>query len=145
MLPFRVRVDLGMMAMKGYSVLSKASALLERHHQIILCHIRTFVVGGILPLSREAVGVFYCPSRLGKEHEGDGDTNCNWSVGNGYQKLGKRPWGIGNQMKNQNYQDHSILKIGYVQPMYSTAYYWKDKSIHTFAKIISLKVNLIAR
>ena len=57
--------------MKGCPAFPKAPALLEPHHQIVLCHIfRTFVgvcvcVGG-LPLFRVAVGVFYSPKRLGK-------------------------------------------------------------------------------
>ena len=39
-LPLRARVDLGAMAMKGYSKFPKAPALLEPHHQIVLCHIQ---------------------------------------------------------------------------------------------------------
>ena len=39
-LPFRARVDLGAMAMKGYSAFPKAPASLELHHQIIYCHIQ---------------------------------------------------------------------------------------------------------
>ena len=38
---------------KGYSAFPKASALLEPHYQIAKCHI----VGGVLPLRRDAVGV----------------------------------------------------------------------------------------
>ena len=34
-LPLRARVDLGTMAMKGYSAFSKVPALLEAHHQIV--------------------------------------------------------------------------------------------------------------
>ena len=34
MLLFRSRVDLGAMAIKGYSAFPKAPALLEPHHQI---------------------------------------------------------------------------------------------------------------
>ena len=34
-LPFPVRVDLGVMAIKGYSAFPKAPALLEPHHQIV--------------------------------------------------------------------------------------------------------------
>ena len=40
MLPLRARVDLGTMAMKGYSAFPKAPALLEPHHQIVECHIQ---------------------------------------------------------------------------------------------------------
>ena len=54
--------DLGAIAMKGYSAFPKTAVLLDPHHQIVLCHIRTLVGGGgFLPLSREAVGVFYRP------------------------------------------------------------------------------------
>ena len=35
LLPLRARVDLGAMAIKGYSALPKAPALLEPHHQIV--------------------------------------------------------------------------------------------------------------
>ena len=35
MLPLQARVDLGAMAMKGYSAFPKALALLEPHHQIV--------------------------------------------------------------------------------------------------------------
>ncbi len=37
-LPPRARMDHGAMAMKGYTVFPKALALLEPHHQIVLCH-----------------------------------------------------------------------------------------------------------
>ena len=57
MLPFRARADLGAMAMKGYSTFSKAPALQEPHRQT---H-----VGEVLLFYRDAVGVFYSPSRLG--------------------------------------------------------------------------------
>ena len=40
MLPFRARVDLGAMSMKGYSAFPKAPALLEPHNQIVWCHIQ---------------------------------------------------------------------------------------------------------
>ena len=52
--------------MKGYSAFSKAPALLEPHHQIVQCHIQDTHQGGVLPLRRKAVSVFYSPSRLGK-------------------------------------------------------------------------------
>ena len=35
LLPLRARVDLGAMAMKGYSAFFKAPALLEPYHQIV--------------------------------------------------------------------------------------------------------------
>ncbi len=44
-LPLRTRVDLGAMAIKGYSAFSKAPALLKPRHQIVQCHIRTLVRG----------------------------------------------------------------------------------------------------
>ena len=56
MLSYRARVDLEAMAMKGYLALPKATALLEPHHQIVLCHIKDTHCG---------VRVFYSPSRLG--------------------------------------------------------------------------------
>ena len=40
MLPLRARVDLGAMAMKGYSAFPKVPALLEPHQQIVYCHIQ---------------------------------------------------------------------------------------------------------
>ena len=54
----------GSMAMKEYSALPKAQLLLKPHHQIVDCH-RT-LVGGVLPLCRDAVGVFCSLSRLGQ-------------------------------------------------------------------------------
>ena len=51
--------------MGGYLALSKTLALLEPHHQIFECYIRAVIRGGrVLPLRRDAVGVFYNPSRL---------------------------------------------------------------------------------
>ena len=38
--PLRARVDLGAIAIKGYSVFLKAPALTEPHHQIAKCHIQ---------------------------------------------------------------------------------------------------------
>ena len=60
-LPRRNRVDLGAMTIKGYSAFPKTPALLEPHHQIAYCHT---LFGGVLPLCRGAVCVFYSPSRL---------------------------------------------------------------------------------
>ena len=64
-LPLRARVDQGVMAMKGYFTFPKAPALLEPHHQIVQCHIQDTRWGGVFPLCKEAVSVFYSPSRLG--------------------------------------------------------------------------------
>ena len=62
----RARVDLGAMAIKGDSAFPKAPALLEPHHQIDSCY-KQYVYGGVLPLCRNAVVVFYSPSRLGSD------------------------------------------------------------------------------
>ena len=67
MLPLRARVDLGAMTMKGYSTFPKTPALLEPYNQIVFRHNRTLIGESILPLLREAVGVFYSPSRLGHQ------------------------------------------------------------------------------
>ena len=66
MLPLRARVDLGAMAMKGYSTFPKAPALQDLTIRFFSVISRTLVVGGGLPLCRGAVSVFYSPSRLGK-------------------------------------------------------------------------------
>ena len=81
------------MAMKGYSAFPKAPALAEPHHQIILCHIQDTrcggVGGGVLPLYREAVGVFYSPSQQSNPYidvwivlyiTNDGDDGKNWAI-----------------------------------------------------------------
>ena len=61
MLPPQVRVELGVMAMKKYSAFHKSSALLEPHHNILdACGGE-----GVVPLYRDAVDIFYSPSRLG--------------------------------------------------------------------------------
>ena len=44
-LPHQARVDLGVMAMKGYSTIFKSPASLEPHHQIVLCHIQDTRLG----------------------------------------------------------------------------------------------------
>ena len=67
MLPFRARVDLGAMAIKGYSALPRTSALLEPYRLFGVIK-RTHVRGGgggVFALCRAAVGVFYSPSRVG--------------------------------------------------------------------------------
>ena len=63
-LPFRAKVDLGAMAVKGGSTFPKALESLEPHHQIVQCHIQD-TRWWVLPLCRGAVSVFYSPSRLG--------------------------------------------------------------------------------
>ena len=52
MLPLQARVNLGVMAMKGYSAFPEASALLEPHHQIVLCHISTLIGTCLNPRQR---------------------------------------------------------------------------------------------
>ena len=63
-LTLRVRVNLGVMAMKGYSAFPKATTLLEPHQQIVSCLQETCWVGDLI-LCSDPVGVFYSPSRLG--------------------------------------------------------------------------------
>ena len=46
------------------------------------------------------------------EHEVDGNTNCSGSTRNSYQIFEKGTGGIGNQRKNRNHADYSIVKIG---------------------------------
>ena len=57
------------MAMKGYSAFPKAPALLEPHYKIVFCHIHE-TRWGVVPLCRGAFGIFYRPSRLGKDISG---------------------------------------------------------------------------
>ena len=86
MLPFQVRVDLGVMPMKGYSGIAKAKpsdclvsylgySLEESYLSAEIQSVYSTApadwatgdsFGGVLPLCRDTVGVFYCPSRLGK-------------------------------------------------------------------------------
>ena len=66
-LPFQARVDLGAMAMKGYSAFPKVPASLEPHHQIVYCHIQETHWGrGLTPLQRCSWCTLQPPSRLGK-------------------------------------------------------------------------------
>ena len=51
--------------MNGNSAFPKSPVLLEPHHQIVLCYIRTLLGVGFLPLCIDAGSVFYSPSRLG--------------------------------------------------------------------------------
>ena len=63
MLPIPPSVDLGVMAMNGYSTFPKAPELLESNYQIFLCHIQD-IHWGVLPLCSDIVYVFYSPCRL---------------------------------------------------------------------------------
>ena len=66
MLPLRARVDLGAMAIKGYSAFPKAPVLLEPHHQIVYCHIYdNRWGGGLTPLQRSSRCILQ-PHRLSK-------------------------------------------------------------------------------
>ena len=62
MLRLWVRVDQGSMKIMEYSTFSKAPGS-EPHNQIVLCHIQD-IHQRVLPLCKDAVGVFYCPSWL---------------------------------------------------------------------------------
>ena len=64
MLSLQGRVDLEAMALKEYSAFPKAPTLLKPHYQIACVMSRT-LIGGVLPLCKDAVGVFYSPSQLG--------------------------------------------------------------------------------
>ena len=57
MLPFRARVDLVAMTMKGCTAFPKAPASLEPHHQIVWCHIQGNHWVGVLP-SAEVQSVY---------------------------------------------------------------------------------------
>ena len=70
MLPVQVRVDLGVVARKGYPVFSKAPASLEPHN--CLASYPGHLFWGVLLLCRGAVGIFYNPSQLCKGYEGRG-------------------------------------------------------------------------
>ena len=59
MLPLLSRVDQGVMAIKEYSAFLRAPALLKPHHQTL--------IGGVLPLCRDAVVVFYSPNQPGPD------------------------------------------------------------------------------
>ena len=48
MLPLQVRVDLEVIAMKWYFASPKSPALMEPHHQIVLCQYQDTRLGGEL-------------------------------------------------------------------------------------------------
>ena len=54
MLPLQNRVELGVMATKGFSTFPKAPVLLEPHHQIVLCHIQYTRWESLTPLQRSS-------------------------------------------------------------------------------------------
>ena len=82
-------VDLGAMALKGYSAIPKTPALLKPHFQFFSIISRT-LVGGVLTLSRDTVGVFYNHRKLGK----------GWSEK--IIKLGNSQGGITNRIRKKN-------------------------------------------
>ena len=61
-LPLRVRVDIGTMAIKEYSTFPKPPALQEPHHQIVKRHQQDTHRGEVLPTDQDAVCVFYSPT-----------------------------------------------------------------------------------
>ena len=77
MLPRRARVDLGAMAMKGCSAFPKvitgtsSSDCLVSYNQDTHC--------GVLPRCREAVGVFYSPSRQGNMMKNFASLLASWT------------------------------------------------------------------
>ena len=46
------------------------------------------------------------------EHEGDGDTNCNWCTWNNPQRIYKRTGRLKKRRKNSDYQDYYIIMVG---------------------------------
>ena len=44
------------------------------------------------------------------EHEGDGDTNCNWCTWNDPQRLRRNTGRIGNERKNEDHPNDSIVE-----------------------------------
>ena len=46
------------------------------------------------------------------EHEGDGDTSCNWSTWNNPQRIGKGTGRLGNKRTSWDQPNYSIIKIG---------------------------------
>ena len=65
-LPLLARVDLRAMSVKGYSAIPKAPALPEFHESYcFVTYPGTSLSGGVLPICKDAVGLFYGPDRLG--------------------------------------------------------------------------------
>ena len=46
------------------------------------------------------------------EHEGDGDTNCNWCIRNNPQRLGNGTGKLGNKRTSGDHPDYNIIKAG---------------------------------
>ena len=67
-LPLRIRVDLGVMAINWYTLhFPKVQPYRNLTIRLFIV-IDGTLVGGILPLCRDTIDVFYSPSRLGKHH-----------------------------------------------------------------------------
>ena len=45
------------------------------------------------------------------EHEGDGDTICNWRTQYSHQRIGKGTGRLGNKRTSRDHPDNSIVKI----------------------------------
>ena len=45
------------------------------------------------------------------EHDGDGDTSCNWRTRYSYQRIGTVTGRLGNKRASGDYPDNSIIKI----------------------------------
>ena len=76
-LPFWVRVDLGEMAIKGFSSFSKAPALMESPHQIAKCHIQDTRWRNLASLQRSSQCILQ-PQPTGPEmnNERNNDVVC---------------------------------------------------------------------
>ena len=46
------------------------------------------------------------------EHEGNGDTNCNWHTWNNLQRIGNGSGSLGNKRTSGDHPNYSIIKIG---------------------------------
>ena len=47
------------------------------------------------------------------EHEGEGDTNCNWCTWKDPQRFNKGAGRVENQRMSQDHPNYSIVKIGH--------------------------------
>ena len=63
LLPLQVRVDLGTMAMKGYSTFSKTSNTGASQSDCLMSYLGNSL-GEVLPINRDTVYIFYCLSCL---------------------------------------------------------------------------------
>ena len=60
---------------------------------------------------RQVVGLSQSTKKV-VEHEGDGDTNCNWRTWNSLPKLGKEAGRDGNQRTDRDHLNYSTVEIG---------------------------------